>query len=834
MKERLRFLRQVGAGLALVAVAAAPLALGAVHRPAVLATLAVALVAFALFVVGSWAAGRPIRGGRFAAVLGVLTAIPLLQVLPLPLKLRNLIDSAGADLLEGSPLAGARWLALTLDPANTLEEIGRAGAALAIFLVAFHVASGRYPRLLVPKVLALSGTVGLVLGLGHRMLGETRIFGLSESAGGIPVGPFVNANHNGEFIELAAFCALAVSRDSQNRLRLGWLALSGVLAAGALSTLSRGAVVAVMAGAAVFLLLRWLRRETAETAPPPLGNRVLALIIALGTLAALALALGVGPVFDEIAGTDLRNHNEKIYLWKDALQIIWHHPAGIGRGAFESVYPVYQTLITHVRFPSVENAVLEMLIETGWPGFLAWLVGLAVMVRQIARWGRRDAMEAALLAGLAAVFAHNIVDFGFDTLGIRLPYVAVLGATLGRMVLPGQRQRHSWVGMSLVAVAGLAVVIGGLGVARTPDYDRALRAASAGAARRAIAIEAAAAHPADYFYPLHQGLNEPLAPDASGRSPKLRSLGRALRLCDICWDPHRATARALWTIGRRLQAIGEWKRAAILEASFGFSSVLDEVANAGATPAELVRFAPDEPALGLQVAWVLARKKARPELAELLDRLRAVGTAPIETWLVEVELATALGDRDGARRILRQAGLAAPGDARVPLGLADVEVSEGNPALARDHARAAVHLDPANVMAQRKWFELSAATQSWPDAEKALEGLGMALGRAGLPMTEVRLGAARMWRQRRHPLRAISELKTTTLIEPNNFGVWFELGQAAEEAGHVVMALDSYRQALRILPTDASTKAALARLEDLKRAAAVEAIQNLGAVPGSP
>jgi tetratricopeptide (TPR) repeat protein len=476
-----------------------------------------------------------------------------------------------------------------------------------------------------------------------------------------------------------------------------------------------------------------------------------------------------------------------------------------------------------------------MLIETGWPGFLAWLVGLVVMVRQIARWGRRDAMEAALLAGLAAVFAHNIVDFGFDTLGIRLPYVAVLGATLGRMVLSGERRRRSWVGMSLVAVAGLAVVIGGLGVARTPDYDRALRAASGGAARRAIALEAAAAHPADYFYPLHQGMNEPLAPDASGRSPRLRALGRALRLCDICWDPHRATARALWTIGRRLQAIGEWKRAAILSAAAsGFPSVLEEVANAGATPAELVRFAPDEPALGLQVAWVLARKKARPELAELLDRLRAAGTRPIETWLVEVELATALGDRDGARRILRQAGLAVPGDARVPLGLADVEASAGNPALGREHAKAAVELDPANVTAQRKWFELSAATQSWPDAEKALEGLGMALGRAGLPMTEVRLGAGRMWRQRRHPLRAISELKTTTLIEPNNFSVWFELGQAAEEAGHVGMALDSYRQALRILPTDASTKAGLARLEDLKRAAAIDAIQNLGTVPGPP
>ena len=54
----------------------------------------------------------------------------------------------------------------------------------------------------------------------------------------------------------------------------------------------------------------------------------------------------------------------------------------------------------------------------GWP-VLAILVLLSGAAYRIARHGRRDVMEAALCAGLVAVLAHSLVDFGLETLGVQ-------------------------------------------------------------------------------------------------------------------------------------------------------------------------------------------------------------------------------------------------------------------------------------------------------------------------------------------------------------------------------------------------------------------------------
>ena len=56
------------------------------------------------------------------------------------------------------------------------------------------------------------------------------------------------------------------------------------------------------------------------------------------------------------------------------------------------------------------------------------------VVWHLVRHGRRDRVEAALAAGLFAVVVHNFFDFGLETLGVLLPFMAILGTALGRTV----------------------------------------------------------------------------------------------------------------------------------------------------------------------------------------------------------------------------------------------------------------------------------------------------------------------------------------------------------------------------------------------------------------
>ena len=48
---------------------------------------------------------------------------------------------------------------------------------------------------------------------------------------------------------------------------------------------------------------------------------------------------------------------------------------------------------------------------------------------------------------------------------------------------------------------------------------------------------------------------------ATGPSPRLHALNRALRLCPSCEQVHSEVGRTLWKMGLRSQALIEWRTA---------------------------------------------------------------------------------------------------------------------------------------------------------------------------------------------------------------------------------------------------------------------------------
>ena len=232
----------------------APLTLGGVHRPTMFVTLGVAAL---LALATAWLA----KSCKDNLATAVALALPLFflvvaaaQIVPLPAGLRAVLDPKGSALLALADLHGAQ--PLSLDPPETYGEFAKAAAALCVALAALVLASGRRLRSIIPGLVASTGLAAMGIGLGHRAAAESAVYGHFPTSGGLLVGPFINPNHTAEFLELAAFAALAFafSRTTSYGQRV-WKLIAGVLAAGAISTLSRGSVLALGAGALTWFVL---------------------------------------------------------------------------------------------------------------------------------------------------------------------------------------------------------------------------------------------------------------------------------------------------------------------------------------------------------------------------------------------------------------------------------------------------------------------------------------------------------------------------------------------------------------------------------------------------
>jgi O-antigen ligase/tetratricopeptide (TPR) repeat protein len=725
--------------------------------------------------------------------------IAAVQSLPLPVGLRGRLDPAGSGLLE---LAGQKGLApLSLDPPATHTELAKAGAVACVAFAALVLSAGRRLRLVVPSLVAVAGVAVLLVGLGHRALSESRVYGLTSPVDSLLIGPFINPNHEAELLELAAFVALALAYAGTTRDgRRVWKLAAAVLMAGALSTLSRGSVLALGAGAITWL---FLVPGSDDDEPRP-RSRFVSALVGLVLVAGVTIALGGERVLGEVLATRTGGE-EKLQVWKDALKIIPAHPMGIGLGAFSRVYPVYQT-VSHVNwFEFIENQPLGILIEAGIPGALLVAVALALTARHLAKRGRRDKVEASLLAGLAAVLAHNLVDFGLEVPGILLPFAAVLGAAFGRQLSPSETAPPSRASTVYAALAG-GSALAGIAFLLMPsarDFDSLLvKSHTVEMARAAVA-----AHPTDYSYALAQAMAEPLLSPGKGSSPRLRQLNRAMILCPRCAGAHREAARSLWRLGLRRQALGEWNTTAALSRD-GLWAALDQLRKGGATPDELA---------------ALANDQTRYDVCRFLLEQRMVGTAKstllaapdhqsIEFDLMRTSIALAENDVAQAREASQRALAAAPGDPRTALTAADVELRAGNEEAALGILRNGLRFVPASVDLSRKVLALLVHTDKWEAIDRALEGLRAALMQHEMQTTEVNIATAQVFERRGEFRRAISEYRSALLQSPDNIGLLLALARVAEAAGNATAAQDAYRDVIHRAPDNADAQAALARL----------------------
>ncbi len=406
------------------------------------------------------------------------------QLLPLPMSLLRTISPQTAALktqLLGDLPDASEVLAretISFFPLGTRHELRTVLVASIVFaaVVTVYRDDRRIRRLL--AAVALIGGAFAVLALGQDITHSGKIYWSVVVRGGpAQSGPFFNHSHYGQFMNLSVGCALALllarlteaPRISFAALarRTWWLAAIIIIGLATVSlSLTRGGTISILASAAVATIVLLASRNLRQMA----GVMVLLL---LATLAFLFYH-GFESVYARMIETGLEG---RLQMMRDTVAMSRKFPVtGVGLGAFEWIFPMFDRSFVPSTAEYVENEYLQALSDTGPLGLAAVILFVGVIATRYFRAIRNHEDERIGLAaaglgyGLVAVMVHSLTDFGQH-----LPAIACLSAvTCGLLFNLGHRRqggRTIRVGRAFGVIALVLVVAisawGLIGVTRT-------------------------------------------------------------------------------------------------------------------------------------------------------------------------------------------------------------------------------------------------------------------------------------------------------------------------------------------------------------------------------
>jgi tetratricopeptide (TPR) repeat protein len=275
---------------------------------------------------------------------------------------------------------------------------------------------------------------------------------------------------------------LVRERNRNNRLRLIVVLMTiGFLALGLWLTSSRGAwfslLVGLVIGGGAGLLAHFPRIRQL--------NKNIVLVIVVLTIVAVGIFTFAGVNYlsgDQAAASSVNNLDSRVSLYRNALELAKEQwLLGGGLGTFPGLYSSYILILPVNIFFYSHNLYLDVWIEQGIFGLIAWLIILAGSLLLCARHLLHKAvpeqdgrlLSAGILASLVTLSLHGLIDnplyavWGRSVLFL-LPGMALAGGIESNRNIVGkniQAQR-------IVAVVTILAVIITIGV-----FNRAIRSA---------------------------------------------------------------------------------------------------------------------------------------------------------------------------------------------------------------------------------------------------------------------------------------------------------------------------------------------------------------------
>ncbi|EYF03257.1 O-antigen polymerase family protein [Chondromyces apiculatus DSM 436] len=534
--------------------------------------------------------GEPRRPAAPVLALLALSLVCLLQTVPLPLSWLARLAPTTADVWSRAllPLGEAPppHAPLSLDPGATLVEALRWATYAGVFHAAATTARRRGAAWGIALVFA-SALAAALTTLAHGLAGATHVFGLYAPrfpAAPWHVGPLLNPNNLAGYLDLGAFCGVGLYL-MRRPLLPRWLVAAGValLIAIAFTSASRAGLAVIPIGAALLVALL-ARRSARHGTDIPASRRALVGLaaVALGGGASLALLGSSTMTWMELGERDI----SKLDLFRSILPMLADYPwFGVGRGAFESVYPAYRFASGNVVFTHAESFPLQWAAEWGLPLAALSLAGLALLLRPARLGVPRSAVATGAWVGVVALLLQNLADLALEVPAIPIAVATVCGSLWGDPrrrglssrsdprrtasrasdpsapdALPHPLQRFA----RLALVVGGAIALMGAALLRgTPDLDadRALTRAAFASWRptddpapvRASLRAAMHRHPADPYFPLLGAL---LAFQSDRESP-MPWLQRTLERSQRSGRAHLLLAEVLAAEGATTQALLE-------------------------------------------------------------------------------------------------------------------------------------------------------------------------------------------------------------------------------------------------------------------------------------
>ena len=338
-------------------------------------------------------------------------------------------------------------------------------------------------------------------------------------------GPFPNRNHTAHVLALggvlAVGCAADVMRRGKARMA-PWLLAGGVILAALAATYSRGGIVMFFSALGLWnVSVAWTRRSW----------KILLLGLSALFVVASALLVWGGPIAGRFAGGEDSSVDFRFSIWSDGRSLAADSPwCGAGLGNFRALFPFYRTasvIQSSVIHP--ESDWLWLVTEAGW---FAAVLALAAVVFALfgafpnERRTQRRLRGSALAAAVAAVL-HAAVDVPGHRLGSVLAaiFVMVLARRDAVPCAPSRAAAAVW------RALGLALVALGAWWVNVPDDEARAEALS------------------------HDGKF----------SAAVSRADRALARAGLDWRPYFTRAVALACDGKVIEAVGDFRRARLLE-----------------------------------------------------------------------------------------------------------------------------------------------------------------------------------------------------------------------------------------------------------------------------
>ena len=380
----------------------------------------------------------------FAGIL-LLFLAQLVPLPPLAISGREATDAVTA--LAGVP---RRWRPLSLDPAATSRMAISLAVPLATALLT--ILAGQRGRILIVRAIALLAGVSAMFGMVQLGLGFpdwASPFGKADP--GIADGLFVNRNHQAMFL----LCGLiatglwirleASGSDSPFRIAIGrsrvhaaWL-LMPLLALMILAAASKAGIglLAVILPLSVALALPSIKRRGAGS--PPGWIVPVAAVVAIGLVVAITLP---GETVTTIRSRLIFRGDARLEVLPDLLVLLRQYwPWGSGAGTFVPAYMGIEDLdkLGSFYLNHAHDEYIEWLIETGLPGLLVLLSGIALIAARL--WSvlssrRSDARKALAVSGGTMILIlglHSAIDYPLRTDSL----AALFGVALGLVFAPG-------------------------------------------------------------------------------------------------------------------------------------------------------------------------------------------------------------------------------------------------------------------------------------------------------------------------------------------------------------------------------------------------------------